>query len=148
MNIFVLKYKKRRNLIMDCIFCKIVNKEIPGKIVYEDDVCLAFLDLSQVTNGHTLIVPKEHFNNFLETDDETIAHMFKVAKKVGNELVEKLDAKGMNILSNINEVAGQTVKHFHIHLIPRYEEKEGIQISFEDRSSQINLDEIYQTIVK
>ena len=73
--------------------------------------------------------------------------MFKVAKKVGNELVEKLGAKGMNILSNANEVAGQTVKHFHIHLIPRYEENEGIKIHFEDRSDKVNLDEIYNKIV-
>lgn len=132
---------------MDCIFCKIVNKEIPGKIVYEDDVCLAFLDLSQVTDGHTLIVPKKHFDNFLEADDEVVAHMFKVAKKLGNHLVEKLNAKGMNVLTNINETAGQTVKHFHIHLIPRYNEKEGIQIIFEDRSSQVSLDEIYNKIM-
>ncbi len=133
---------------MDCIFCKIINKEIPGKIVYEDDVCLAFLDLSQVTDGHTLIVPKSHFDNLLETDDEVIAHMLKVAKKLGNQLVEKLNAKGMNVLTNINETAGQTVKHFHIHLIPRYNEKEGIQITFEDRSSQVSLDEIYDKIMK
>jgi Diadenosine tetraphosphate (Ap4A) hydrolase and other HIT family hydrolases len=133
---------------MDCIFCKIINKEIPGKIVYEDDVCLAFLDLSQVTDGHTLIVPKSHFDNLLEADDEVIAHMLKVAKKLGNQLVEKLNAKGMNVLTNINETAGQTVKHFHIHLIPRYNEKEGIQITFEDRSSQVSLDEIYDKIMK
>lgn len=133
---------------MDCIFCKIINKEIPGKIVYEDDVCLAFLDLSQVTDGHTLIVSKSHFDNLLEADDEVIAHMLKVAKKLGNQLVEKLNAKGMNVLTNINETAGQTVKHFHIHLIPRYNEKEGIQITFEDRSSQVSLDEIYDKIMK
>jgi len=133
---------------MDCIFCKIINKEIPGKIVYEDDVCLAFLDLSQVNDGHTLIVPKSHFDNLLEADDEVIAHMLKVAKKLGNQLVEKLNAKGMNVLTNINETAGQTVKHFHIHLIPRYNEKEGIQITFEDRSSQVSLDEIYDKIMK
>ena len=133
---------------MDCIFCKIINIEIPGKIVYEDDVCLAFLDLSQVTDGHTLIVPKSHSDNLLEADDEVIAHMLKVAKKLGNQLVEKLNAKGMNVLTNINETAGQTVKHFHIHLIPRYNEKEGIQITFEDRSSQVSLDEIYDKIMK
>lgn len=133
---------------MNCIFCKIANKEIPGKIVYEDDVCLAFLDLSQVTDGHTLIIPKTHSDNFLETEEEVLAHMFKVAKKVGNQLVSKLGAKGMNILSNANEVAGQTVKHFHVHLIPRYEEDEGIKITFEDRSSKVDLDEIYNKIMK
>lgn len=133
---------------MNCIFCKIANKEIPGRIVYEDDVCLAFLDLSQVTDGHTLIVPKKHSESFLETDEEIIAHMFKVAKTLGNQLIEKLNAKGMNILTNANEVAGQTVKHFHIHLIPRYEENEGIKITFEDRSSIVDLDEIYNKIMK
>lgn len=133
---------------MSCIFCKIINKEIPGKIVYEDDICLAFLDLSQVTDGHTLLIPKKHFNNFLETDDEVIAHMFVVAKELGNKLTQQLQAKGMNILSNANEVAGQTVKHFHIHLIPRYEENEGIQINFKDRSQEVNLDQIYNKIMK
>lgn len=131
---------------MSCIFCMIAKGEIPGKIVYEDDVCLAFMDLSQVTDGHTLVVPKEHFNNFLETDDEVISHMFVVAKKVGNELVEKLGASGMNLLSNINEVAGQSVNHFHIHLIPRYEVNEGIKIEFTDRSKEVNLDEIYNKL--
>lgn len=133
---------------MSCIFCKIADKEIPGRIVYEDDICLAFLDLSQVTDGHTLIIPKKHSESFLETDDEIIAHMFKVAKKVGNQLIEKLNAKGMNILSNANDVAGQTVKHFHIHLIPRYEENEGIKINFEDRSSIVDLNAIYEQIMK
>lgn len=133
---------------MNCIFCKIANKEIPGKVVYEDDVCMAFLDLSQVTDGHTLVIPKTHYDNFLEVDEQVLAHMIKVSKKVGNKLVEKLGAKGMNILSNANEIAGQTVKHFHIHLIPRYEENEGIKITFEDRSSKVVLDEIYNKIMK
>lgn len=133
---------------MNCIFCKIANKEIPGKIIYEDDICLAFLDLSQVTDGHTLIIPKKHSDSFLETDEVILAHMIKVAKKVENTLIEKLGAKGMNILSNANEIAGQTVKHFHIHLIPRYEENEGIKITFEDRSAKVNLDEIYNKIMK
>lgn len=133
---------------MDCIFCEIVNKEIPGKIIYEDDICLAFLDLSQVTNGHTLVVPKSHYNNFLEADDEVVAHMFKVSRKLGNELVDKLNARGMNILSNINEVAGQSVKHFHIHLIPRYDENDGLEITFKDRSKEVNLDDIYDAIMK
>lgn len=133
---------------MNCIFCKIINKEIPGKIIYEDDVCLAFLDLSQVTNGHTLVVPKEHYDSFLSADEEVIAHMFKVSKKLGNKLVKTFHASGMNILSNAGEIAGQTVKHFHIHLIPRYEENDGIQITFKDRSNEVNLDDIYNQITK
>lgn len=131
----------------DCIFCKIINKEIPGKIVYEDDVCMAFLDLSQATYGHTLVIPKKHYANILEVDDETLAHVMKVVKNLANQIVEKLDAKGVNVLTNTNEVAGQTVHHFHVHILPRYDEKE-LKIEFTDHSSDVDLDEVYQKIVK
>lgn len=131
----------------DCIFCKIINKEIPGKIVYEDDVCMAFLDLSQATYGHTLVIPKKHYANILEVDDETLAHVMKVVKNLANQIVEKLDAKGVNVLTNTNEVAGQTVHHFHVHILPRYDEKE-LKIEFTDHSQDVDLDEIYQKIVK
>lgn len=130
---------------MSCIFCKIINKEIPGKIIYEDDVCLAFLDLSQATYGHTLIIPKEHFNNILEVDDDTLAHLMKVVKKLGNEIVTKLNAKGLNILTNTNEVAGQTVNHFHVHILPRYQ-KDELTIDFIDHSEDTNLDEVYNKL--
>lgn len=93
----------------DCIFCKIINKEIPGKIVYEDDECMAFLDLSQATYGHTLVIPKKHYANILEVDDKTLAHVMKIVKNLANQIVEKLDAKGVNVFTNTNEVAGQTV---------------------------------------
>lgn len=131
----------------DCIFCKIINKEIPGKIVYEDDVCMAFLDLSQATYGHTLVIPKKHYANILEVDDETLAHVMKVVKNLANQIVEKLDAKGVNVLTNTNEVAGQTVHHFHVHILPRYDEKE-LKIEFTDHSQDVDLDEIYQKITK
>ena len=131
----------------DCIFCKIANKEIPGKIVYEDDVCLAFLDLSQATKGHTLVIPKQHFDNFLCVDDVTLGHLMKVTQEVAKMIVDKLDAKGVNILTNTNEVAGQTVKHFHIHILPRYQESE-LKIEFIDHSDSIDLDEILSKIKK
>lgn len=130
---------------MSCIFCKIINKEIPGKIIYEDDVCLAFLDLSQATYGHTLVIPKEHFNNILEVDDDTLAHLMKVVKKLANEIVTKLGAKGLNVLTNTNEVAGQTVNHFHVHILPRYQEDE-LTIDFTDHSEDTNLDEVYNKL--
>ena len=123
----------------DCIFCKIINKEIPGKIVYEDDECMAFLDLSQATYGHTLVIPKKHYANILEVDDETLAHVMKIVKK--------LDAKGVNVLTNTNEVAGQTVHHFHIHILPRYDENE-LKIEFTDHSNDVDLDEVYKKITK
>lgn len=130
----------------NCIFCKIANHEIPGKIIYEDEICMAFLDLSQTTDGHTLIIPKKHSNSFLDTDPDILAHIIKIAQNTANKLVKKTNAKGMNMISNMNEVAGQTVHHFHIHLIPRYQEDEGIQIHYTDRSKDVDLEDIYQIL--
>lgn len=130
----------------NCIFCKIANKEIPGKIVYEDDLCLAFLDLSQTTNGHTLVVPKTHYQNILDVDKEVLSHLIKVTKKLTNQIITNLHAKGANVLTNANEVAGQTVMHFHIHIIPRYNETDQIKIDFTDRSQEVDLDNIFNKI--
>lgn len=132
----------------NCIFCKIANKEIPGKIIYEDDICVAFLDLSQTTNGHTLVIPKKHFKNFLEVDDDTLAHMIKVTKDIANKIVTKLNANGVNILTNANEVAGQTVMHFHLHIILRYDNNDQIEINFSDRSNEVNLDSLFNQIME
>ena len=132
----------------NCIFCKIVQKDIPGKIIYEDDVCLAFLDLSQTTDGHTLFIPKKHCKNILEVDDETLAHLIVVTKKLANKIVKNLNANGVNILTNANEIAGQTVMHFHIHIIPRYNLDDKIEINFTDRSNDVNLDLILNEINK
>ena len=132
----------------NCIFCKIANKEIPGKIIYEDDICVAFLALRQTTNGHTLVIPKKHFKNFLEVDDDTLAHMIKVTKDIANKIVTKLNANGVNILTNANEVAGQTVMHFHLHIIPRYDNNDQIEINFSDRSNEVNLDSLFNQIME
>lgn len=119
-----------------CIFCQIVNKEIPSYCIYEDEQVMAFLDISQVTKGHTLIIPKKHVESLLDCDDETLAHMSKVAKMLANRITERTQAKGMNILSNIHEIAGQSVPHFHIHLIPRYQNDDAIQITFNKSQPQ------------
>lgn len=132
----------------NCIFCKIANKEIPGKIVYEDDICLAFLDLSQTTDGHTLVIPKKHFKNILEVDEDILCHLIKITKRLTNQIVTNLNAKGANILTNANEIAGQTVMHFHIHIIPRFDETDTISITFSDRSNEVNLDETLKNITK
>lgn len=134
---------------MNCIFCKIINGEIPCYKVYEDDKVLAFLDISQASKGHTLIVPKTHFANMLECDEETVAYMYKIANKLGNQIVNSLGAKGMNILTNINEVAGQTVKHFHIHLLPRYNDEDGVKIDFiSSNPSKEDLESVLNLIIK
>lgn len=131
----------------NCIFCKIINKEIPGKIIFEDDICIAFLDLSQATYGHTLVVPKKHFANILEVDNDTLSHLFVVVKDLSNKIISKCNAKGLNVLTNTNEVAGQTVNHFHIHSLPRYDSQE-LDIHFNNHSDKIDLDEVFKKITK
>lgn len=119
-----------------CIFCKIINKEIPSSTIYEDDKALAFLDISQVTKGHTLVVPKQHYDNMLECDPDTLSHVMNVAARLGKHIMAQTGAGGMNVLSNINEVAGQSVSHFHVHLIPRYSETDACVIKFEESEPQ------------
>ena len=106
----------------DCIFCKIANGEIPSKTVYEDENFRVILDLGPATKGHALILPKEHYANLFELPEDTAAAAMKVAKKLSAQMVENLGADGLNLVQNNGEVAGQTVKHFHLHLIPRYKD--------------------------
>lgn len=105
----------------NCIFCKIANGEIPSKTLYEDEEFRVILDLAPATKGHALILPKSHYKNLYELPDETAAKVMKLAKKMATIMTEKLGCDGFNIVQNNNEVAGQTVFHFHMHLIPRYE---------------------------
>lgn len=132
---------------MDCIFCKIINKEIPSKIVYEDDLVIAILDLSQATYGHTLVMPKKHYANIYEIDEDTLAHLIKVVKELALKLKTKLKAAGINILNNNEEAAGQTIMHYHMHILPRYE-NDDLKISFTDHSKNCNLDKILNEINK
>lgn len=128
-----------------CIFCKIVSGEIPSKKVYEDENVIAILDISQATKGHTLVIPKKHSANLLEIDSEEYINVMKAVNLVAKKLSNTLKPAGINILNNCGEVAGQTVMHFHVHVIPRYEEND-IQIGFTNNSSNYNLDEIMKLI--
>ncbi|MDO4465635.1 MAG: HIT family protein [Bacillota bacterium] len=112
-----------------CIFCSIVKGDIPNYTVYEDDKVLAFLDVNPTSVGHTLVIPKTHYSSLLTCDPEDLAYLMKVAQQLGNQLKEKLGAEGMNILSNAGAVAGQSVEHFHVHLIPRYKDDQ-VKIEF------------------
>lgn len=114
----------------DCIFCKIIAREIPSSKVYEDDQVLAFLDITQVTKGHTLVVPKQHFRNMLEMDSESSSQLFVRIPKIARHLQQTLGAAGVNILNNNEEVAGQTVFHTHVHLLPRFSQEDGLDIRF------------------
>jgi histidine triad (HIT) family protein len=101
------------------IFEKIIAREIPADIVYEDDVIIAFLDIKPINHGHTLIVPKKPFVNIFDGDPEVLAHMMKVAHTLANAIKEVTHCNGINILMNNGEAAGQEVFHAHMHVIPR-----------------------------
>ena len=105
----------------DCIFFKIANGEIPSKTLYEDEEFRVILDLGPAAKGHALILPKEHYANLYELPDETAAKVMQLAKKMAVQMREKLQCDGFNLVQNNGEIAGQTVFHFHMHLIPRYE---------------------------
>lgn len=105
----------------NCIFCKIVAGDIPSMRVYEDENCIATLDIGPASEGHTLIIPKQHFKDLTEMDEELLGKLLVVAKKIGMLQMERLGAVGFNIVQNNGVAAGQTVMHFHIHVIPRYE---------------------------
>ncbi len=105
----------------NCIFCKIANGQIPSHTLYEDERFRVIFDLGPATKGHALILPKEHFDNIYELDDETASNAFLIAKKMASAMKKAFEADGFNIIQNNGEPAGQTVFHFHMHLIPRYE---------------------------
>ena len=121
--LFLWKKHKRKDTEMkdeNCIFCKIANGEIPTKTLYEDDTFRVIMDLGPATKGHALILPKEHYKNLYEIPENVAADAMILAKKMAIKMTNALHADGFNVVQNNNEIAGQTVFHFHIHLIPRY----------------------------
>ncbi len=131
----------------NCIFCKIANGEIPSKTLYEDDLFRVILDLGPATKGHALILPKEHFANLYELPDETAAQAMILAKKMAALMKDRLGCDGLNVIQNNGETAGQTVFHFHMHLIPRYED-DSQKIGWEPgKPKEEELEEIRKRIV-
>ena len=130
----------------DCIFCKIANGEIPSRTIYEDEKFRVILDLSPAAKGHALILPKEHFANLYELPDEWCADVLKLAKEMAAMMTGKLQCDGFNLVQNNGTVAGQTVFHFHLHLIPRYE-NDGQSINWTPGSpSAEELDAVWKQI--
>lgn len=128
---------------MDCIFCKIINDEIPSKIIYEDDLVLVFLDINPSTNGDCLLIPKLHVETFLGIDNKLLTHLNKVAKEIYRVLKEKLDIEGLTIVNN--NFLGQDIKHFHIHLTPRYK-NDNLRQSF-NKEELKDLEEIHNILI-
>ena len=126
----------------DCIFCKIINGDIPSSKVYEDEHVLAFLDISQVTKGHTLVIPKIHKENVYELTPEIAAHVFEAVPKIARAIKQEFSPIGMNVLNNNGEHAGQSVFHFHIHLLPRYGEGDGFGAVWKTHTSEYTPEEL------
>jgi len=131
----------------DCIFCKIIAGEIPSAKVYEDDDVFAFLDISQVTTGHTLVIPKTHTSDIFETPEDIAAKVFARVPKIANAIKEVYNPKGINLLNNNGIFAGQSVYHLHIHIIPRYDDNDGFNAQWKTRDDQFYLEEL-QDIAK
>jgi histidine triad (HIT) family protein len=106
----------------DCIFCKIAAGELPAEVVQEDEHTLAFMDLNPWTRGHALVIPRNHSTDLLEIADDDLARANAAAKRLAGRMKEKLGADGVNLLNSCGQAAWQTVFHFHVHVIPRYED--------------------------
>lgn len=126
-----------------CVFCKIINKEFNSYKIYETENVLAILDISQATYGHTLVMPKKHVENIFEIEDELLKEVYSVVGKISKHYPKVLpNLKGINLLNNNGEKAGQTVNHYHVHIIPRYQDDDLVDMKFTDHSKALNLQEI------
>lgn len=110
---------------MDCLFCKIVKGVVPSHKIYEDDNVFAFLDVYPVTNGHTVVIPKKHYNTFTQMSEEEAAILFASVNKITKAIEKAFNLNGLNVGMNIGEVAGQSIHHIHVHIIPRTLEDNG-----------------------
>lgn len=132
----------------NCIFCKIANGEIPSQTLYEDEHFRIILDLGPAARGHALVLPKEHAENLFELSEAAAGEAFILAKKTAARMKEKLGCDGLNLVQNNGETAGQTVPHFHIHIIPRYKD-DGQNINWvPGRPSQEELEAVRRQITE
>jgi histidine triad (HIT) family protein len=105
----------------DCIFCKIVNKEIPATVLYEDDDVLVFMDIGPIIKGHVLVISRKHYDPVTETPDEILTKLHLTAKRIAQAQMNGLEADGVNIMQNNGKASGQEVEHIHVHVIPRFD---------------------------
>lgn len=106
----------------ECIFCEIVDKKIPAKVVYENNRILAFLDINPISKGHTLVIPKQHSSDIFDISEEDLKELIVTTKKIAEAMKKSLRADGINIIHASKEAAQQSVFHFHLHLVPRYKD--------------------------
>lgn len=120
------------------LFEKIITREIPAYIIYEDTEVIAFLDITQNTLGHTLVVPKKVSKSFLDVEPHILDKVMHITQKLSNEIIKIMEASGANIIMNCNEIAGQSVDHFHVHIIPRFDAKE-LEFKTQNHGDQIEI---------
>ena len=133
----------------NCIFCKIAAGEIPSRKIYENSDLIAIMDLNPTSKGHSLIIPKEHCTNIYDIDEDIAAKVMKTAKKLATKMTVALNCDGFNLLQNNGETAGQTMFHFHMHLIPRYKDADNNMLKFTSVSfSDEEMDSIRDQIIK
>ncbi len=131
--------------VSDCIFCKIANGEIPSAKVFENEHVVAFLDISQVTKGHTLVIPKIHKENIFELTPEIAKNLFEVVPAIANGIKKAFNPEALNLLNNNGELAGQSVFHYHMHIIPRYGKSDGFGAVWKTHTSEYTPEDL-QTI--
>ena len=124
----------------DCLFCKIINGEIPSLKEYEDEPVFAFMDIMPLTKGHTLLIPKTHCKDLFEMPEEVARNLYAAAPKVANAIKAAFQPAGMNTVNNNGAAAGQTVFHYHLHLIPRYDETDGLVVGWNSRQDEFPQD--------
>ncbi|MEI3612869.1 HIT family protein [Pseudogracilibacillus sp. SO30301A] len=132
----------------DCLFCKIIEGEIPSAKVYEDDHVYAFMDISQVTTGHTLVIPKVHTRDIYETPADVAGELFARVPKIAQAIKEAYNPVGMNLLNNNEIMAGQSVFHLHIHIIPRYSDEDGFDAKWITRNDEFSMEELKEIAEK
>jgi len=125
-----------------CVFCRIVRKEAPASCIYEDDAVMAFLDIKPMNEGHTLVIPKRHYETIYEVPDEVVAHLYKVAKRVALAVKKGVKAEGISITQHNERAAGQDVFHVHVHVIPRYEGQKMPRFEEVQEASRARLDKV------
>lgn len=128
----------------DCIFCKIIAGDIPSAKVYEDEHVYAFLDISQVSKGHTLVIPKKHARNIYDTSDDVAAELFARIPKISKAIKTSYNPDGLNILVNNEKAADQSVFHLHIHLIPKYKDNEGYSANWVTHTNDYTAESLQQ----
>lgn len=133
----------------ECVFCKIIKKEIPSKIIFENNNNLAFLDIFPINPGHTIVIPKKHYQNLEDITENELIELYKIVKKLAKLIRNKLSIDGYNVLQNNFEAAGQVIQHFHIHIIPRNKTDDKFKIKIpRKQSNEEELNKIQKKIIE